>query len=220
MEEQKEKDLVSMEDWNERYVTDHTPWDLGSVAPPFVALMKEERFPSGKLLVPGCGRGYEAIYFARHGFAVTACDFSQQACAEMQAMADRAEVPLQVECGDFFNLPQRYAGAFDYMLEQTFFCAIPPEKRPDYVKAAAHLLKPGGRLFGVFFQFDDEHAGREGAEAEEGPPFGTSMDELRHLFRPMFRIDALEWCDSSHPRRTNEELWAEFVRLPAETSNE
>lgn len=195
-------DGLSAKEWAKRYETGKTPWDLGSVSPPFVAAVKSGRFPPGRLAIPGCGRGHEAIYFARQGFSVTAFDIAAPACAAVEAAAQRAAVDVDAVTCDVLSPPKSFVGAFDYVLEQTFFCAIHPNRRSDYVCTVAALLKPAGVLFGLFFDF----------ESDSGPPFGTSAAELEALFTPTFAIRSLGRCHSSHPRREGEELWAEFIR--------
>ena len=42
-------------------------------------------------------------------------------------------------------------GSFDVLFEHTCLCAIPPERRADYARAAATALRDGGLLLAVFF---------------------------------------------------------------------
>ena len=100
---------------------------------------------------------------------------------------------------DFFGLnPDTYQ--FDYMIEQTFFCAIDPSRREEYAKQMARLLKPTGELFGVLFDRD----------FEQSPPFGGSAQEYRETFAPYFRQVLIEPCYNSIEPRQGTEL---FVRL-------
>ena len=60
-------------------------------------------------LVPGCGRAYDALALAEHGYAaVVALDLSPAACKaareELQASASAAAGRVEVRCGDFFAL--------------------------------------------------------------------------------------------------------------------
>lgn len=195
---------LSADGWNARYVQGRTPWELGTVAPPFVWALRERRVRPGRLAIPGCGCCHELLYFARHGFEVTGFDIAPEACRKAEEMVAAAGLRVQIVCGDFFALDARYDAAFDAVLEQTFYCAIDPRFRPKYVETVRRILRPHGKLFGLFFAIDDT----------DGPPFGTDSDELRHTFEPAFRIDHLAISPYSHPRRQGEELWAEFVRLP------
>jgi SAM-dependent methyltransferase len=90
------------------------------------------------------------------------------------------------EVGDLFNLPESWNHRFDWVVEHTCFCAIPPEARPDYVHAIERVLKPGGRYFAIFYLNPD---------APQGPPHGVTHEEIERLFQPSFRL-LEEWAPS------------------------
>lgn len=50
-------------------------------------------------------------------------------------------------CDDFFNHQNQY----DLIVEQTFFCALDPKLRNNYIKKIHELLKPKGKLVGLLF---------------------------------------------------------------------
>jgi hypothetical protein len=102
-----------------------------------------------------------------------------------------------VLCEDFFQ----HEGKYDLLIEQTFFCAIPPIRRKEYVQKAASLLKPNGKIIGVLFDKIFE---------QPGPPFGGSADEYRSLFDPSFIIHTMDRCYNSIPPRSGSEL---FIHL-------
>ena len=106
-----------------------------------------------------------------------------------QQLGNKARVLLM----DFFELK----GQFDYILEQTFFCALDPKLRPAYVQQMHQLLAPGGRLAGVLFN----------RSFDGGPPFGGSTAEDQHLFAPRFHLVKLEPCYNSIPPRQGTELF-------------
>ena len=45
-------------DWNLRYEEGDTPWDKGGAHPVLADMLSRRPF-SGRVLVPGCGRGHE-----------------------------------------------------------------------------------------------------------------------------------------------------------------
>ncbi|MBE9158104.1 methyltransferase domain-containing protein [Nodosilinea sp. LEGE 06152] len=180
--------------WEERYQTGTPRWDLGHPAPAFRTLLESADAPKpGSAIVLGAGRGHDAVWFARHGFAVTAVDFAPSAIQALQEQAQTLALqPLQ---RDIFDLLPEYAGQFDYAIEHTCFCAIDPSLRPAYVELVANLLVPAGELLAVFFTHQ-----RSG-----GPPFGTTAAEVRQLFEPHFEIITLEPVTNSIPSRQGEE---------------
>lgn len=187
--------LVS--DWESRYRSRHTPWDLGGPTPVFTRLIAEKRLEPGRLLVPGAGRGYDAVAFAKAGFEVTAVDIAPTACEELRDLAAREGTHLQVLEADFFELEELQA--YDAMLEYTFYCAIAPERREAYRDKAAGLLRPGGILFGLFFPLKGVR--------DEGPPFPLDVEEIKWSFEPRFELlHDEDPPDSIKPRKGNERL--------------
>jgi SAM-dependent methyltransferase len=99
-----------------------------------------------RALVPGCGRAYDALALAEHGFeSVVAIDLSPAACEEAKleiksaAKADR----LDVRCGDFFALDPG-AGTYDLIWDNTFLCALEPQVREKWAAQMKALIAPGG----------------------------------------------------------------------------
>ena len=180
--------------WEERYQSGTPRWDLGQPAPAFRALLESANAPQpGAAIALGAGRGHDAVFFAQHGFAVTAVDFAPSAIQALEAQTQT--LPLRSLQRDIFDLLPEYAGQFDYAIEHTCFCAIDPALRPAYVDLVADLLVPGGELLAVFFTHQ-----RPG-----GPPFGTTPAEVRQLFEPRFESITLQPVTNSIPSRRGEE---------------
>jgi len=165
-------------DWQQLYLEGTTPWDHGAPAPPLLEWL--ESHPGemrGAVFVPGCGRGHDlrAIAAAAEARPLVGLDISEKAVEEAgrfpRVGGERYEV------GDLFALPPRHLGAYDWVWEHTCFCAIDPGQRPAYADAVHAVLKPGGRLLGVFYldPYDEEH--RPG----EGPPHGSELEEIVSL---------------------------------------
>ena len=189
--------------WNGRYLDKNTGWDLGQVSPPVVHLVESGSLvPYSSILIPGAGRGWEALYFARLGFDVTCVDFAPEAVAEGRTLAKEHGVRVTYVEEDLFRLSPEIHGRFDYLFEQTCFCAIDPDRRKDYVKMAARMVRPGGELVGLFYVH-----GREG-----GPPWTTTSEEVRALFRAHF--DFIEFAITPHSveSRKGEEILARLRR--------
>ena len=178
-------------DWQKHYDEDDLAWDLGEVANPFVRLWEDKR------LTPG----HEVIYFAERGFQVTGVDFSPGAVKLLGDSLSRKKLNAQVLHRDFFKLEAAHDEAYDAMLEQTFFCAIHPNQRPAYVETVSRILKPGGMLFGLFYQ-----TGEEG-----GPPFNTTDADIRKHFSDAFDFERLEKCSFSSEKRKDKE-WLAILR--------
>jgi SAM-dependent methyltransferase len=189
--------------WEAAYAQGQTGWDIGQAAPPFFDLLTGAAAPPpGRLLVPGCGRGHDALLFARFGFEVTGVDFAPSAVAAAIEAARAASLPATFVEADLFTLGARWPGQFDYVVEHTCFCAIDPARHPEYVAAVRDVLRPGGELIALFYAH-----GRPG-----GPPFSTSEAEVRALFEPDFTIATLEPAANSFARRQGGELFGRLRR--------
>ncbi len=194
-----------MQDWDTQYRTGDTPWELGAPAPPLIDLLDTYRDGLGRALVPGCGRGADALYAASLGADVTGWDLSATAVAAARAEAKGRGLTATFVPRDALAPEAADLGAFDTWIEHTFFCALPPELRPRYIEAAAAILRPGGLLLGVFFVGDT--AG--------GPPYGATIEDLGALFTPRFRPLRHVPATTSPGMWAGREVVAAFQRLPS-----
>ncbi|SEW30943.1 methyltransferase domain-containing protein [Chitinophaga arvensicola] len=183
--------------WNNRYVNGDTGWDMGAVSPPLKEYIDQLVDRDIRILIPGGGNSYEAAYLAGLAFSdITVLDIAPVLVEQLQEKFARTRVKVLEE--DFFN----HTGTYDLVLEQTFFCAIDPSRRADYVKHMHSLIAPDGHLAGVLF---NRHF------TQEGPPFGGTEQEYRDLFSRWFDIKTLQTCYNSHPARQGYELFVNFM---------
>ena len=186
--------------WNTRYRQGDAPWNRETPSPALEESLLLLSTP-GRALVPGCGYGHDARLLAERGWEAVGLDFAPHALAE----ARNRGIPegVEYEEADFLALPERLSGAFDLVWEHTCFCAIPPERRHDYVRSAHQALKPGGKLLGIFFL-------RTGPL--DPPPPCFTIEELDSYFRSLFLLEA-EWLPGScYPGREGEEILQLFIR--------
>ena len=192
-------DVSSPHKWEADYQRGTDGWDLGGPTPIFKRLASSNRFKPGRMIVLGAGRGHDAREFSRHGFNVTAVDFSEYVVKQMRELADRV-APIEILQQDIFKLPDNLNGSFDYLLEYTCFCAIDPKRRGEYADVVTRLLKPKGIYIDLAFPLD----GRKG-----GPPFAVTESEIMDLFlKRGFKLISREKLeDSVKPRKHAEELF-------------
>jgi methyl halide transferase len=183
--------MTDQEFWNNRYAEGKTGWDLGGVSPALAYWIDRIENKSARILIPGAGNAYEIDYLLEKGFQnITVVDIAPLLVSELKKKyAGVKEVTILL--GDFFQLNETY----DIILEQTFFCAINPSLRQQYVLKMAELLDQDGLLLGVLFNRD----------FEGGPPFGGSSQEYRELFSSKFNIELTD-CNVSHPARMGSEV--------------
>lgn len=185
--------------WEEKYQDGATRWDLGQPAPPFVRLLTSSEPPlPGRIAVLGAGRGHDALLFAEHGFEVVAFDFAPSAIeAGIEAARSRG-LSAQFLQRDIFALGAEFKSSFDYVLEHTCFCAINPDQRSEYVNVMRSILRPGGKLIGLFWAH----------ERADGPPFGVAIEALHQHFSSSFDFLSLELAPDSVESRRGEEYLA------------
>lgn len=184
--------------WEKRYVKNETGWDIGTISTPLQAYIDQLKTKNLKILIPGAGNGYEFDYLLEKGFTESyVIDIVQK---PLDAILERNQIEKRhLIHQDFFE----HSGQYDLIIEQTFFCALDPELRIDYVQKMVDLLKPNGKIIGLLFNFE---------LTAEGPPFGGSKEEYIALFQPYFNLKILENCYNSIKPRSNKELFFIFEK--------
>ena len=184
--------------WEDIYLENDTGWDLKGVTPFFDSISNE--LIQGKVCILGCGRGYDAIMFAKKGFDVTAVDFAPTPISELNKLAIQKSVTINTIKDDIFSLVEKFPDTFDYVIEQTCFCAIHPNRRKEYEILVRTILKLGGKLIGLWFPLDK-------SQEEGGPPFGTTIDEVKSIFNSGWKIEKENFPSQSvEPRKGREKL--------------
>ncbi|HET7765805.1 MAG TPA: methyltransferase domain-containing protein [Burkholderiales bacterium] len=186
------QDASKPEFWEKRFRENFTPWDAGRVPSDLERFLETE--PQGRrVLVPGCGSGYEVRAFAEAGHDVLAVDFApaavERARSALGALSDR------VHLADFFEFD--FGKPFDLVYERAFLCSLPQPLRPRYARRVLQLLAPLGRLAG-FFYFED---------GQRGPPFGLRSGELEALLSDGFQRTVDAAVHDSIPIFAGKERW-------------
>jgi len=184
--------------WDSQYINHTTGWDLGEVSPALVHFINQIQNKNKRILIPGCGNAYEAEYLYNNGFKnITLIDISPT-LTQILREKFHGKPEITIIEGDFFALKQ----TFDIILEQTFFCALPPFLREKYVYKMFHLLNKNGVLCGVLFN----------REFEKSPPFGGNKPLYEQLFTAAFHFDIFEECQYSATPRSGSELSFHFTK--------
>lgn len=186
--------------WTVRYTAGQTPWDFGGVPAALKSFLARCSVP-GKVLIPGCGSGYEVQAFHAAGHEVTAIDFSPAAVE--QAKRVLGVLGEWVILGDFFthDFAQR---RFDLIYERTFLCSMTPTRWPEYVNRVADLLSVEGKLIGIFLY---------GQASMSGPPFPLTETEAEQLLKRHFQLVRSEPVTDSLPLFRSMERWQEWLKL-------
>ncbi|WP_276167245.1 methyltransferase domain-containing protein [Zobellia alginiliquefaciens] len=190
--------------WTQRYKSNNTGWDIGYPSTPIKDYVDQLTDSNISILIPGAGNAYEAEYLWKKGFKnIYVMDISEVPLDKFKERnPDFPKTQLLLE--DFFE----HTGQYDLILEQTFFCSFVPtdQNRNTYTKKMDSILKPEGKLVGVWFNIpltDDM----------EKRPFGGNREiYLKHL-SPFFKTITFESCYNSIPPRKGNELFGIFQKI-------
>lgn len=191
--------------WNNQYEAGKTGWDLGMPSPALERYIDSLTNKNARILIPGCGNAYEALYLLDQGFSdVTLIDIAPALVIQLQEKYAN-EPRLKVVLGDFFE----FEGQFDVIIEQTFFCAIQPYMRSEYTKRMRKLLAPEGELAGLLFDTRFDFV---------GPPFGGCPCEYKPIFdEGGLRVDEMELTPhSAAPRAGKEVFFRAGIKKPTD----
>lgn len=195
------KNLGEQNYWTKRYHEKSTGWDIGYPSTPLKEYIDQLKDKNIYILIPGAGNAYEAEYLWDQGFRnVFVMDISEFPLKQFRERnPDFPEAQLLLE--DFFQHKAQY----DLILEQTFFCSLVPTdaNRNRYVNQMASLLRPKGKLVGVWFEIPL-------TEDMEKRPFGGDKNLYLSYLRPHFKTITFESCYNSISPRIGNELFGIF----------
>lgn len=191
---------MNKEYWEDRYKAKMLGWDIGYVSTPIKTYIDQLINKDMRILVPGSGFGYEAIYLFKSGFKnVFVLDITKEPFEYIKKECPEFPDEQLIE-SDFFKSELQ---KFDLIIEQTFFCALDPAMRKEYALKMHQLLKDGAKLAGLLFDFP---------LTENGPPYGGSREEYYQLFKSYFKIKTLERSYNSIVPRQGNELFFIFEK--------
>lgn len=184
--------------WSARYAEQRTGWDIGYPSTPLKEYIDQLENKAIKILIPGAGNAYEAEYLHQAGFTnVFVLDISRAPLEALQQRVPEFPAAHLLE-GNFFA----HTGQYDLIFEQTFFCSFPPlpTNREQYAEHMAGLLKPGGKLVGLWFDIP-----LKGDLVKR--PFGGTREEYLGYFQKYFEVQVFERCYNSIKPRAGNELF-------------
>jgi hypothetical protein len=194
--------MMTEADWEARYQSGDMPWEKGEPSPGLVDFLAQHpELPRGTVAVPGCGTGHDVRTWAQAGFDTCGFDLAPSAIRLSAEKTAGTKLPCRFHLANFLTdePPRRFA----WLFEHTLFCAIDPAQRDDYVRATLRWLKPSGQLLAVHYFIPDK----------EGPPFGTTREEVVRRFSPYFEL-LEDWTPRSYPNRTGLERMFWWRRKP------
>jgi SAM-dependent methyltransferase len=200
-----EPDSSQTQFWNQRWEVGKVPWDLGGIPPALASFLTRNRTPT-RVLIPGCGSGYEVQAFHEAGHDVTAIEF----CAPAVARARQILGPLgeKVIQGNFFK--HDFGGSrYGLIYERGFLCSFRPARWRDYASRMVSLLHAGGKLVRLFLY----------GQEPEPPPYPLTQETAAGLLGRFFHLRNTESVAESVPVYQGLEHWQEWEKTHMETTS-
>ena len=183
--------------WDECYSTKNIGWDLGKETPIFKDWCNN-LVGKKNIFVPGCGNGYDPIYFASKNHNVLALDFSINPINRINNIANKRNINIKAIKSNLFKIDNKYYNSFDYVVEYTCYCAIDVRKRSEYIKIISNLLVKGGCLVAILFPINK-------SIKDGGPPYSVDLNKTLDMFKKYFDIIVSKKHNLSvEPRKNNE----------------
>jgi len=174
--------------WNNRYANEE--YAYGTAPNQFFQETLDKYNIAGKILLPAEGEGRNAIYAAKNDLEVFAFDISIEGKNKALKLAEKENVAINYEVGDFFDL-QLTKEKFDVVA--LIFAHFPPNIRSRYHHKIAELIKPNGYL--ILEGFSKNHLELQKINPNAGGPKNIDMlfsvDAIKKEF-PDFEIILLE----------------------------
>ncbi|MFD0860638.1 methyltransferase domain-containing protein [Sungkyunkwania multivorans] len=189
--------------WTDRYKESRMGWDIGYPSTPIKRYIDQLTNKDISILIPGAGNAYEAEYLLQQGFKnIHILDISE---VPLKDFKDRNPnmANEQLIHKDFFS----HEGAYDLIIEQTFFCSFVPtdENRNRYAQKMHALLKDKGKLVGLWFDIPLTNDMKK-------RPFGGHRALYLKYLSPYFKVNSFERCYNSIPERSRNELFGIFQK--------
>lgn len=193
----------------EQGISPGTSFDKCEPSPALVKYVIDNKIPTGRCLVPGCGRGYDVNLLAlnsdRHVYGI---DISQTAVNEaitwytnLDSSKQAKKEFVHFELQNFFHLSESKEEKFDFIYDYTFLCALNPSIRSLWAQKMRNLLSDNGRLLTLIYPI-------RSLDITTGPPFTVSLDIVKDLLEEQgfesieLHLLPKELC---HPQRNGED---------------
>jgi SAM-dependent methyltransferase len=196
---------MKSEFWNQRY---SAPEYVYGIRPNEFFRSNLEKFPAGKILLPGEGEGRNAVFAASMGWSVDAFDQSVEAKRKADRLANEKEVKIFFQLADIESFTPKKT----YDLIGLFFLHFPPSVRFAYHTKMGKWLKPGGSILLEAFTPDQLKYGTG------GPSDQTMLYNFQILKADFssFQINHLEEGETHLEEGTGHSGLASTIRMIAQ----
>jgi hypothetical protein len=184
--------------WERLYSAGNDNWDLGKSNPSLEWFLKHPSCPkTGRVLVTGAGRGWDAEAWSKLGYETVAVDFCQTAVDSLDSLSRKYE-NLKAVDQDVFEIQPKTLGTFDVIYDYGCFSAIHPGRRDEMFEVWSRMLSPEGIVLAFFYPM------MSGSSPK--PPHPTSEGELMARLDGIFDVIEQIPAENSAPGREGKEV--------------
>ncbi|MGH8860452.1 MAG: class I SAM-dependent methyltransferase [Jatrophihabitantaceae bacterium] len=175
------------------------PWDRGTPNPQLAEWAAGQDGTGHTAVVVGCGLGRDSEFIASLGYRTTGFDLSVTAIEG--AKRRHPDTPVTYEVADLLDLPDRFIGAFDLVVESYTVQSVPDPPRSSTISAVPRMVAAGGTLVVIAAAGDEENP--------SGPPFPLTRREIDAFATNGLRVERVaDLVDEGGTRRWR----AQYVR--------
>ena len=168
--------------FTKHYEKGFMPWAHNEADHNLIEIVKSWPIEPCKVLEPGCGTGTDAIWLAKAGFDVTACDVVEIPLNIARENAEKVNAQVQFLQLDFLNDNIDNA-PFDLVFDRGYFHSYrSPGKRKKLSRKIASVLNPGGLWLSLVGSADSP-------PRQTGPPMRSAkniVDAVEKYFEIQF----------------------------------
>ena len=170
--------------WDEAYLHNQTPWDIGRPQPAIAHLADAGELEE-PILDAGCGSGEHALLAASMGLQVKGVDVSREAIERARGKARMRGLSVEFIVGDVLNLRDidRLQAPFQTVLDVGCFHTFSNADRPLYARSVASVVEPGGVLH--LLCFSEDTPGTDG-------PRRVTQGEILQTFSTDWQVESIE----------------------------
>ncbi|OLY82568.1 putative thiol methyltransferase 2 [Smittium mucronatum] len=195
--------------WEEKWDTNTIFWDFGKMQIALKELIGGNKFhiPKGNCIVPGCGHGYDAIYFAQQGYKTVGLDVSISAKKAAEELAAKSNVPsgnLEFVTADFYTY-EPPSSLFQVAYDYTFLSTVKPKDRELWGQKYADIISPGGYLITLIYPIDF-------GSSNDGPPFQLNIEMCHTALDKNFTLEYEDRDPAKEPPRETSCIMAVWKR--------
>lgn len=203
--------MATKTDFQDRYQTGNTPWELGRPDKDLIELVQDRSVPASRALEIGCGTGHNSIWLAKMGFSTVGIDMSPLAVEKARKNAENAHVQVRFECLDFTKdlLDEK---PFGFAFDRGCFHTMDSDRdRALFATRLAEKLEPNGLWLSIIGNDD-------APPRKEGPPRRTAAQIVRAV-EPVFEIQLLRASTFDSNRKVPAKSWQCIMKKRTSSGN-